>query len=234
MAQLKWILFDKDGTLIHFDESWVKIGIQLVNDVCAHFNIKDVASVYRAIGVNGNQFVKGSVMERGTLAEMIDVFQQFTQQDVSQWVSQQSQKLMRQRVPEIELYPGVQTLLERLKVQSYRLGLVTSDNATGMTQFIEQTGLEGYFDLLISTNEGQYEKPDIRLLNPLWEQGISGKQVVMVGDTDIDMRTGKNMGSALNVGVRTGLGRDATFDAADAVIDHVGLLEDVLTEMTSE
>ncbi|MGS0650255.1 HAD family hydrolase, partial [Staphylococcus arlettae] len=29
---MKWILFDKDGTLIHFDRSWMKIGLQLVDD----------------------------------------------------------------------------------------------------------------------------------------------------------------------------------------------------------
>ena len=29
---LKWILFDKDGTLIDFDMSWMKVGIQMVDE----------------------------------------------------------------------------------------------------------------------------------------------------------------------------------------------------------
>lgn len=233
MAQAQWILFDKDGTLIHFDESWTKIGIQLVDDVCGHFRIKDVAAVYREIGIKENQFEKGSVMAGGTLADMIAVFQRFTTEDVAQWVAQRSQSLISQRIPEITLYEGVRELLIRLKEQSYRLGLVTSDNEKGVTQFIEQTGLDDTFDILISTNDGRYEKPDIRLLNPLWERGVQGQDVIMVGDTDNDMMTGRNMGSALNVGVRTGLGQEATFEAADIVIEHVGLLEEVLNDIES-
>lgn len=149
---------------------------------------------------------------------------------MGEWIAQRSQTLISQRVPEIELYEGVAALVQRLKAQGYALGIVTSDNHTGVTQFLEETQLTDVFDMVISTNDGQYEKPDIRLLQPLWDCGVRGKDVIMVGDTDNDMLTGQNMKSALNVGVRTGLGQEATFEAADVVIDHVGLLESVLAK----
>ncbi|PCF87879.1 HAD family hydrolase [Staphylococcus intermedius] len=231
MISSQWILFDKDGTLIHFDESWTKIGIQLVDDVCDHFQLEDRQAVYRAIGIKDGRFEKDSVMNGGTLKDLIAVFQQFTDEDVADWTAQRSQTLISQRVPEIVLYEGVASLIQRLKARGYALGIVTSDNHTGVTQFLEKTQLTDAFDMVISTNDGQYEKPDIRLLQPLWELGVRGEDVIMVGDTENDMMTGKNMGSALNVGVRTGLGEDAAFEAADVVIDHVGLLEDVLPKV---
>lgn len=230
MNATKWILFDKDGTLIHFDESWTKTGIQLVDDVCDHFQLERRQAVYRAIGIKEGRFEKDSVMNGGTLKDLIAVFQQFSDEEMGEWIAQRSQTLISQRVPEIELYEGVAALVQRLKAQGYALGIVTSDNHTGVTQFLEETQLTDVFDIVISTNDGQYEKPDIRLLQPLWDRGVRGKDVVMVGDTDNDMLTGKNMHSALNVGVRTGLGQEATFEAADVVIDHVGLLESVLAK----
>lgn len=228
MTNQQWILFDKDGTLIHFDQSWTKIGIQLVDEVCAHYKIDNRIEVYHKLGIRDHQFVKGSIMASGTLKDMINVFNAFTDVETTKWVSERSQQLIRQRQPEIELYEGVQTLLYELKQQSYQLGLVTSDNAVGVDKFIKTTQLEQVFDLLISTEGDQYEKPDARLLQPLWDMGVQGEALVMVGDTDNDMLTGKNAGSALNVGVRTGLGQEATFEAADVVIDDVSQLLSVL------
>ncbi|MBA8778044.1 HAD family hydrolase [Staphylococcus schleiferi subsp. coagulans] len=234
MTNQQWILFDKDGTLIHFDQSWTKIGIQLVDDVCAYYKINNQSEVYHKLGIRDHQFVKGSIMASGTLKDMINVFNAFTDVDTTKWVSERSQQLIGQRQPEIELYEGVQTLLYELKQQSYHLGLVTSDNAVGVDKFIKTTQLEQVFDLLISTEGDQYEKPDARLLQPLWDTGVQGKSLVMVGDTDNDMLTGKNAGSALNVGVRTGLGQEATFEAADVVIDDVSQLLSVLDKKADQ
>ena len=64
--------------------------------------------------------------------------------------------------------------------------------------------------------------------------GVQGEALVMVGDTDNDMLTGKNAGSALNVGVRTGLGQEATFEAADVVIDDVSQLLSVLDKKADQ
>ena len=234
MTNQQWILFDKDGTLIHFDQSWTKIGIQLVDEVCAHYKIDNRIEVYHKLGIRDHQFVKGSIMASGTLKDMINVFNAFTDVETTKWVSERSQQLIRQRQPEIELYEGVQTLLYELKQQSYQLGLVTSDNAVGVDKFIKTTQLEQVFDLLISTEGDQYEKPDARLLQPLWDMGVQGEALVMVGDTDNDMLTGKNAGSALNVGVRTGLGQEATFEAADVVIDDVSQLLSVLDKKADQ
>ncbi|UXR57083.1 HAD family hydrolase [Staphylococcus schleiferi] len=234
MTNQQWILFDKDGTLIHFDQSWTKIGIQLVDEVCAHYKIDNRIEVYHKLGIRDHQFVKGSIMASGTLKDMINVFNAFTDVETTKWVSERSQQLIRQRQPEIELYEGVQTLLYELKQQSYQLGLVTSDNAVGVDKFIKTTQLEQVFDLFISTEGDQYEKPDARLLQPLWDMGVQGEALVMVGDTDNDMLTGKNAGSALNVGVRTGLGQEATFEAADVVIDDVSQLLSVLDKKADQ
>ncbi|REI08852.1 HAD family hydrolase [Staphylococcus felis] len=226
---LSWIMFDKDGTLIQFDQSWVKIGIQLIDDVCYHFKIKNKEDVYQKLGVIDKQFKEGSIMASGTLEDMIGIFNQFANQDTANWTSNRSQELIRQRVPENIMYTGVKEMLERLKNEGYHLGIVTSDNDEGVTQFLKQTDTEGLFECVISTNGDGYEKPDSRILQPLWDKGIKKDEVIIVGDTDNDILTGKNAHLLLSIGVRTGLGQAAQFEEADFVIDSVNELPNVLS-----
>ncbi|MBI5975077.1 HAD family hydrolase [Staphylococcus canis] len=228
---VSWIMFDKDGTLIQFDQSWVKIGIQLIDDVCEHFQIKQLEEVYEQLGVVKRQFKPGSIMASGTLEEMIEVFNSFAEQDTSQWVKQKSQSLIRQRIPENVLYKGVKTTLKLLQQQGYHLGIVTSDNSTGISYFMEQTQLQSLFDCVITTEENGYEKPDKRILTPLWERGVKPSEVVIVGDTDNDMLTGKNAQLLASIGVRTGLGQDALYKDADIIMSSVNELPEVLTRL---
>ncbi|UXR71858.1 MULTISPECIES: HAD family hydrolase [unclassified Staphylococcus] len=225
---IKWLLFDKDGTLIQFDQSWVKVGIQLVDDVCEHFEIAERSIVYDAIGIEEQAFRSGSVMASGSLEEMTAIFNQYTHVDTYDWVCARSQQLIDTREPESKLYPGVREALIQLKSHGYQLAIVTGDNAQGVSHFLNETGMEDVFSCVISTNGDNYEKPDPRLLQPLWSLGVEGEEMIMIGDTDLDMETGKRARCAKNIGVKTGLGREATFDEADVVLEDVTQLIDYL------
>ena len=70
---IQWILFDKDGTLIYFDQSWTRIGIQLVDDFIERYreSIADVEQAYKDLGVVDRDILPGTVMASGSLEEMI-------------------------------------------------------------------------------------------------------------------------------------------------------------------
>lgn len=225
---IKWLLFDKDGTLIQFDKSWVKLGIRLVNDVCDHFEIEQRSEIYDAIGIEGDAFRPGSVMASGSLEQMARIFNDYTDTETYDWVSMRSQQLIDTRIPESELFPGVRETLNKLKALGFHLAIVTSDNAHGVSHFLSATGLEEMFACVISTNGDNYEKPDSRLLAPLWSHGVKGEEMVMIGDTDLDMETGRQANCIKNIGVRTGLGQEATFEEADIVLDDVTQVIDYL------
>ncbi|MCS4486578.1 HAD family hydrolase [Staphylococcus americanisciuri] len=218
---IKWLLFDKDGTLIQFDQSWVRLGIQLVDDVCAHFEIDQRDAVYDEIGIEGDAFRPNSVMASGSLEEMAAIFEHYTDVETYEWVCMRSQQLINTRVPESKLYPGVRKTLAKLQAHGYLLAIVTGDNAHGVSHFLKQTGLQDMFACVISTNGDNYEKPDKRLLEPLWSRGVTGKEMVMIGDTDLDMQTGREAKCAKTIGVRTGLGYEASFEEADVVVEDV-------------
>ena len=68
---MKWILFDKDGTLIEFDKSWEKIGIRLVDSLLDEYPVADKEVAHRQLGVLDNAIVPDTVMGSGSLDEMI-------------------------------------------------------------------------------------------------------------------------------------------------------------------
>ena len=228
MSEDIWIIFDKDGTLIHFDASWVKIGIQLVEAVCDHFHIDVSAEVKKRLGIEAEAFQPGSIMASGTLEDMVAVFNEFTDEDTSDYTAQKSQALIDTREPEVNVIKGVESMLHTLKSEGYRLGILTSDNRKGMQHFFDKTHFEPLFDIVISTNGDNFEKPDPRILQPLWERGVQGKHLIFVGDTDNDMLTGKNVNAKQTIGVKTGLGSQATFQEADVIINDVTELPNIL------
>ncbi len=56
-----------------------------------------------------------------------------------------------------------------MKAKGYQLGIVTSDTK-GVEQFLAHTNATSLFDLIISTEADAYEKPNPKVLSPLFEQ----------------------------------------------------------------
>ncbi|MGN5882926.1 HAD family hydrolase [Staphylococcus simulans] len=221
---MKWILFDKDGTLIDFDMSWMKIGIQMVDQfVERFFSDEDQAHAYQTLGVNKetNQIEPGTPMACGSLDEIIQNFNALAGEDVGEWTRQTSQYLIDHREPEIKWIEGMVEALETLKAQGYRIGIITSDTKKGTGQFIEATDTEAFFDLVISTEANAAEKPDPAVLNPLFDQekGLKAEEIAIVGDNPNDIQTAVNAHLGLSVAVLTGVGQAHEFKQADYVVE---------------
>ena len=74
-------------------------------------------------------------------------------------------------------------------------------------QFLEDTNSKDAFDLVIST-ESHARKSQIRVLNPLFDSyDVEPEDVVIVGDTNNDMKTKVNLELGLAIGVLTGIAK---------------------------
>ncbi|RIN79890.1 HAD family hydrolase [Staphylococcus simulans] len=230
---IKWILFDKDGTLIDFDMSWMKIGIQMVDQfVERYISDEDQAHAYQTLGVDKekNQIEPGTPMACGSLDEIIQNFNALAGEDVGEWTRKTSQYLIDHRVPEIKWIEGMVEALETLKANGYRIGIITSDTKKGTDQFIESTDTEAFFDLVISTESNAAEKPDPAVLKPLFaqEKGLKAEEIAIVGDTPNDIQTAVNAGLGLSVAVLTGVGQAHEFKHADYVVEKAPEIVSIL------
>ena len=228
---MEWILFDKDGTLIEFDKSWEKIGIRLVDSLLDEFPVANKEVAHRQLGVLDNAIVPDSVMGSGSLDEMIKAFNNVVGKDVSTWTRNTSQELVDTRVPENNWIDGVYDMIQSLKKDGYKIGIVTSDSRKGVLQFLEDTNSKDAFDLVISTESHAAEKPNPAVLNPLFDSyDVKPEDVVIVGDTNNDMKTKVNAELGLAIGVLTVIAKKEELVDADVIIETAVSVPEVLKQ----
>ncbi|MDW8545922.1 HAD family hydrolase [Staphylococcus pseudoxylosus] len=230
---MKWILFDKDGTIIYFDRSWMKIGLQLVDDFMEVYEdeIADREAAYAYLGVVDGEIQPGTIMASGALDEMVRAFCDIAGQDVTKWAQSRSQTLVDNRVPENVLVEGIEETLETLKRQGYKMGIVTSDSKKGVEQFLEITKFDHFFDVVISTEANAVEKPNPEVLNPLFDHyDVAPQDVVIVGDTANDMQTGVNTKLGLKIAVLTGVGLEQEFTNADYIVETANDVVEIINQ----
>ena len=230
---MEWILFDKDGTLIEFDHSWEKIGVRLVNSFLETFPVANKEATLRKLGVVKDTISPDSVMGSGSLDEIVHAFNDESGKDVSQWTRDTSQALVDSREPENNWIDGVYDMIQSLRYEGYKIGIVTSDSEKGMTQFLEETHSKDAFDLVISTEAHAAEKPNPEVLKPLFDHyDVKPEDVAIVGDTNNDMKTKVNAKLGLAIGVLSGIAKKEELVDADYVIETAVSVPEVLKKYT--
>jgi phosphoglycolate phosphatase len=129
------------------------------------------------------------------------------------------------------LYPGVLEALDTLRDR--RLAVLTNKPGDMSRRILEGLGVAGRFALIWGAGDVPAKKPDpagLRMM--LDETGISPAAVVLVGDSAIDVRTGRAAG-VLTVGVTYGLD-PASLEGAppDLVIGDLRELAPALRRLT--
>ena len=102
------------------------------------------------------------------------------------------------------IFDGLKEVLDRLKSEGYRFVIVSNKPDFAAKTVANALYGEGYFDRVIGQKEGSALKPNPgEVLAVMQELGARGEDCVYVGDTDTDMRTGKNA-SLYTIGVLWG------------------------------
>ncbi len=132
-------------------------------------------------------------------------------------------------LPRVRPLPGVGELLSRLRDRGVKLGVFTDSNVAAL-QTLQEHSLDGYFDGLVTIDDGFPRKPEAAgLVDCLRQMRTNPTNAVIVGDTIMDVRAGKEV-DALTVGVLTGLAGRSQLEAAEpsAIIVDVTQMADLL------
>jgi pyrophosphatase PpaX len=105
---------------------------------------------------------------------------------------------------ELEAFPGVHDLLERLRDEGRRLGIVTAKRRKTVQLSFDRLGIGEFFDVVVTTDDTDNHKPHPE---PVWHAlevlESEPSEAAFVGDSPFDVQAGKAAG-VFTVGVSWG------------------------------
>lgn len=102
-------------------------------------------------------------------------------------------------------YPGISELLDNLAAEGISVALASNKYQEGAEKLMSHFFADIPFVKILGQREGQPLKPDPAIVSQIMEQvpDISKAEVMYVGDSNVDMQTGRNAG-VCTVGVSWG------------------------------
>jgi len=219
---IKGLLFDKDGTLILFDESWRPVMLDVVN-ILAKGDVDLGNRMLEAAGFNTEtqKFVAGGIIAGGTTEEVLECWSQFIPRPTpSELEALEKHMLETQVVVPVE---GLKSALEGWRQAGYKLGVATNDSENVAHANLKQLGIEHLFDFVAGADSGFGGKPEPGMMHAFCDAvGLKPAQVAMMGDNWHDVEMARNAGAGLVVGVLTGTSSDEQLgEIADIVLPSI-------------
>jgi len=234
-VNFRGILFDKDGTLLDFNGTWLS-AYEAAAEIIAQYSGGQLSPMkileHGGYLATERKWLPDSVLAAGSSREIL-----------ASWNSLLAKPLDAATVKQIDeafhvaangLVPAVDPLLpcmSELKQAGYILGIATMDSEKGARTMADALEIRSQFDFICGADSGFGEKPDPGMVNAFRAAtGIPAAEIVMVGDSPRDIMMGHNAGVGLAVGVTSGAhGHSELLEHTDHVLDHIGLLHDYLS-----
>jgi len=213
------IVFDLDGTLIDsrqdlcnsVNAALLNFGLKPLPDAMIAGYIGDGAAmlIRRALTIPG-ELPPGQELDEGLFNEAFAFFLTYYRAHKLDYTT---------------VYPGVMDSLEALKTlpdgQQRPMAVLTNKPVGPARAICDGLGLSEYFFSIYGGDSFQTKKPDpMGLMTLMGEAGVTAEQTLMVGDSDVDIRTARNAG-VWTMGCSFGLAPETLHEAEpDVVVDQ--------------
>lgn len=218
---IKYVLFDLDGTLLstlhtityHLNNALEAKGLKKI----------DISDTKRFIGNGAKKLVARAVKNSGIEDENI----------VLEVLTAYNRAYDNDPLPDTVPYEGIVELVDELVSKGVKLAVVTNKPDDTAKKLIDHF-FPGKFSIVSGGRSDIVLKPDPNeALRVLYSVGGDASQCAFIGDTSVDILTGRNMYARLSIGVSWGFrSREELIDAgADRIADNAGELMDILSEV---
>ncbi|MGX8010391.1 HAD family hydrolase [Mesorhizobium sp. ORM8.1] len=232
MADIKGILFDKDGTLVDFNTTWLGVADFMAMDAAEG----DRWKADRLLAAAGFDFVTkrfkpDSIFASGSNMDVVELwFPRLSDEDQMHAVSRFNEITSVQGSAMAVALPGVIAALRTLHKRSIRMGVATNDSTSGAERTLATLGIAQLFDAAFGYDAVANSKPAPDTVVAFCDlTGLKPGEIAMVGDNRHDLEMARAGGCGLAVGVLSGTGtRDSLAPMADVVLDSVADLPDFL------
>lgn len=238
MADIKGILFDKDGTLVDFNATWLGVADFMAMDAADGDRWKaDRLLAAAGFDFANRRFKPDSIFASGTNMDVVELwFPRLSDEDQMLAVARFNEITSVQGSTMAVALPGVVDTLATLHKRSYRLGVATNDSTSGAEKTLVTLGVAQLFDAAYGYDAVANPKPAPDTIQTFCDlTGLKPAEVAMVGDNRHDLEMARAGGCGLAVGVLSGTGtRESLAGIADVVLDSVADLPDFLSTRVKE
>ena len=232
---IRGILFDKDGTLLDFNGTWLGPYLEATRFIADCFGRPELAMRMMVEGgylEETGQWEPDSPLASGSNAQVMALWSRVIGSPIP--VAQEAR--LRQIFAGARYVPAVRDikpLLCDLVGAGLTLGLATMDdeeNARGMLSKLE---LEAFFEFTCGADSGFGVKPEPGMIQAFCRHcSLDYDEVIMVGDSPKDLNMGRNAGIRCSVGVLTGAhGRGELEPWADFVLPDISALPALVSQL---
>lgn len=128
----------------------------------------------------------------------------------------------------VTLYPQVKETLNTLKAKGIILTLASSRSHSSLAQYVDELELSDLISYILGADDVQHGKPNAEPVEKILKIfRIKPEEAIVVGDTEFDIRMGKNAGTR-TCGVTYGNGTRESLNEADHIIDRFDQLLQIL------
>ncbi len=207
---IRLILFDLDGTLFETDDAVVRILARWLRPLARLLEFDEYKAARRLV-MGLESWVNGFV----TLLDVLHLDR------LAFGLAQRADRLLYGKPTERRTYQlteHARALLEDLKSR-YHLGVVTTRSREETERMLNAVGIRDLFDVIVTRDDTRRLKPHPAPIRMAAERlHIPLENVLMVGDTQMDVRAAKSAG-ALAAAVLCGFGEIEELQDADIILN---------------
>lgn len=196
MVWIQAVLFDVDGTLLDTRDAWI-----------AAFDA-GLAAIHKPVmsGVDGARWI-GTPIE-SIYAERCGLSNEELNRAVVEFQRVEAESIRHG----VRVYPGIRETLPALR--AWRLGAITNKRHDTTLESLRLAGIVEAFGVVLGGNAVRHKKPaPDPVLQAARELGVAPQACAVVGDTENDVRAGREAG-AVTIGVTWGYGSRTRLEEA--------------------
>jgi phosphoglycolate phosphatase-like HAD superfamily hydrolase len=216
MSYTHLVLFDIDGTLVHCGPTPRRVFKQALLDV---FGTAGPIDGWIFDGKTDPMIVRELMSATGVpyndelVKKALDIYAEGIKRELPDETNK-------------KVYPGVLYLLEALAKQPVLLGLLTGNIQKGARAKLESLDIWRYFSFGAFADDSSVRKEladvAVQRAYEMTGQQFSGKQIVIIGDTEHDIKCGQHLGAkAIGVGTARSTAKELLAHGADHAFDDL-------------
>ena len=183
MTKIKGVIFDLDGTLIDSLETYTRA----LNHGIEKLNLGPISKEEMATFLNRGLGI------RSILSELYPFLEKEAIAQCNEEMTKAYLELEEEGVP---LKPGVEDVLPQLEGMGLKMGIVTGRLTSGEMKWLElrRLNIDGFIQAMVTAAEAPRKPAPDGVIKCVEELGLSPEECVLVGDSQVDIISGKGAG----------------------------------------